>query len=66
MTPVFRADIVVEGTIVLELTAVESLSRIHDAPLISYLKLGGFKMGLLVNFHEVRRKDGLRRRVHNR
>ena len=61
----FRADIVVENTIVVELKAVETLTRIHDAQLISHLKLGGFKVGLLMNFHEVRLKDGILRRVNN-
>jgi GxxExxY protein len=60
----YRADIVVDGAIVVELKAVESLNRIHEAQLISHLRLGGFKVGLLINFHEVRLKNGIRRRVN--
>jgi GxxExxY protein len=60
----YRADIVVDGAIVVELKAVESLSRIHEAQLISHLRPGGFKVGLLINFHEVRLKNGIRRRVN--
>ena len=42
----YRADIVVDGTILLEIKAIDSLSPIHDAQLLSYLKLGGWKIGL--------------------
>ena len=46
----YFADIVVEGKIVLELKAVSSLEKIHEAQLLNYLKATGFKIGLLVNF----------------
>jgi GxxExxY protein len=59
----YRADIVVDGTILLEIKAIDSLLSIHDAQLLSYLKLGGWKIGLLINFNVVLLKDGLRRRV---
>jgi GxxExxY protein len=59
----YRADIVVDGTILLEIKAIESLLPIHDAQLLSYLKLGGWKIGLLINFNVELLKHGLRRRV---
>jgi GxxExxY protein len=59
----YRADIVVEGTILLEIKAIDSLLPIHDAQLLSYLKLGGWKIGLLINFNVELLKNGLRRRV---
>ncbi len=46
----FRIDILVEGSIVLELKALEQISDIHKAQLLTYLKLGKFKLGLLLNF----------------
>ena len=46
----YFADIVVEAKIVLELKAVSSLEKIHEAQLLNYLKATGFKIGLLVNF----------------
>ena len=58
----FRADIVV-NTILVEIKAIESLAAIHDAQLLSYLKLGGCKIGLLINFNVELLKHGVRRRV---
>jgi len=46
----YFADIVVEDTVVLELKAIESLQKIHEAQLLNYLKATGYKIGLLVNF----------------
>jgi GxxExxY protein len=59
----YRADMVVDGTILLEIKAIDSLLPIHDAQLLSYLKLGGWKIGLLINFNVELLKNGLRRRV---
>jgi GxxExxY protein len=59
----YRTDIVVDGTILLEIKAIDSLLPIHDAQLLSYLKLGGWKIGLLINFNVELLKNGLRRRV---
>ena len=59
----YRADIVVDGMILLEIKAIDSLLPIHDAQLLSYLKLGGWKIGLLINFNVELLKNGLRRRV---
>ena len=57
----YRLDLVVEGSIVIEVKAVERLLPIHQAQLISYLKLGKYPLGYLMNFHEYLLKDGLRR-----
>jgi GxxExxY protein len=59
----YRADIVVDGMILVEIKAIDSLLQIHDAQLLSYLKLGGWKIGLLINFNVELLKNGLRRRV---
>ena len=59
----YRADIVVDGMILVEIKAIDSLLPIHDAHLLSYLKLGGWKIGLLINFNVELLKNGLRRRV---
>ena len=61
----YRADMLVEDAILVELKAVEKLAPIHEAQLLSYLRLTGFRVGLLINFHEVKLKDGIRRRVNN-
>jgi GxxExxY protein len=47
---VFRLDLIVEGAVILELKAVEALTKLHEAQLFSYLKASGLKVGLLVNF----------------
>ena len=59
----YRADIVINGSILVEIKAIDSLLPIHDAQLLSYLKLGGWKIGLLINFNVELLKHGLRRRV---
>ncbi len=59
----YRADIVVDETILIEIKAIDSMLSIHDAQLLSYLKLGGWKIGLLINFNVELLKHGLRRRV---
>lgn len=57
----YRLDLVVENKILLELKAVERLLPIHEAQLLSYLKLSGLKLGLLMNFNVELLKDGIRR-----
>ncbi len=60
----FIIDQVVENAIVLELKAVETIIPVHEAQLITYLKISGMKLGLLINFNVVLLKEGIRRRVH--
>ena len=59
----YRIDLLVNGEVVLELKAVDKLLPIHEAQLLSYLKLSGCKVGLLINFHVEMLKDGIRRKV---
>ena len=61
----YRIDILVENEIILELKAVESLLPIHEAQMISYLKLADKKMGFLINFNVPMLKSGFRRFVNN-
>jgi GxxExxY protein len=61
----YRLDLVIEKSIVIELKAVEKLLPIHKAQLLSYLKLSGLKIGLLINFHTKMLKDGVVRLVNN-
>jgi GxxExxY protein len=60
----YKIDLLVENKLVLELKAVEFLTDIHLAQTLNYLKLGGFKLGLLINFNEVKLKYGIKRVVN--
>jgi GxxExxY protein len=57
----YRIDAVVEETVILEFKTVEKLLPVHEAQLLSYLRLTGLKVGLLINFHVPVLKDGLKR-----
>lgn len=59
----YRIDLLVDGAVVVELKAVDRLVPVHDAQLITYLRLGGWKVGLLINFNVAVLRDGIRRRV---
>ena len=59
----YRADLIVTGMILVEIKAVDQLAPIHDTQLLSYLKLTGFKVGLLINFNERMLTHGIRRKV---
>jgi GxxExxY protein len=60
----YRLDLVVEDRVVVELKAVDKIVPLHDAQLLSYLKLGGYRIGLLINFHTVHLRDGIKRLVN--
>lgn len=60
----YRLDLLVEGDIIIELKAVEKLNEIHEAQLLSYLKLSGRKIGLLINFNVTMLKHGIKRMVN--
>jgi GxxExxY protein len=60
----YRVDLLVDAAVVVELKAVAKLQPIHDAQLLSYLKLSGHRVGLLINFHTLRLKDGIKRMVN--
>jgi GxxExxY protein len=61
----YRIDILVESKVVIEVKSVEALNEVHLAQTLTYMKLGGYKLGLLVNFNVSLLKDGIRR-VANR
>jgi GxxExxY protein len=58
----YKLDIVVDDTLILEIKAVDQIAPIHEAQLITYLRLSGIKLGLLMNFNTPMLKDGIRRR----
>jgi GxxExxY protein len=59
----YRLDFLVSDLVVVEIKAIEILLPIHQAQLLSYLKLGGWKLGLLINFHVPLLREGLKRVV---
>lgn len=61
----YRIDLLVAGRIVIEIKAVDSLAPIHQAILLTYLRISGCTLRLLINFHTVVLKDGVRRFVLN-
>jgi GxxExxY protein len=61
----YRLDLLVEGEVIVEIKAVDRLAPIHEAQLLSYLKLSGCKVGLLINFNVKILKHGFRRLVNN-
>jgi GxxExxY protein len=59
----YLADIIVQDEVVLELKAVEHLHPLHEAQLLTYLRLSACRIGLLINFNTVSLTDGIRRRL---
>jgi GxxExxY protein len=59
----YRLDLVVDDCVIVELKAVEKLLPIHDAQLLTYLKLTGIRLGILINFNTKLIKDGIKRVV---
>ena len=57
----YRIDILVEDKVVIEIKSVEALNDVHFAQTLTYMKLGNFKLGLLINFNICLLKDGIRR-----
>ncbi|MDO8631795.1 MAG: GxxExxY protein [Phycisphaerales bacterium] len=60
----YRIDLLVENVVVVELKTVDKILPIHEAQLLSYLKLSGCKVGLVINFNVVVLRDGIRRLVN--
>ena len=60
----YRIDLLAEDLVVVEIKSVEAVSPVHHAQIISYLKLSGKSLGLLINFNVVHLKDGIRRFVN--
>ena len=61
----FKADLIVENKVIIELKSVEFISPMHQKQLLTYLKLTNLKLGLLINFNERLIKNGITRIVHN-
>ena len=61
----FRADLIVENKVLIEIKSVESISPVHQKQVLTYLKLTGLKLGLLINFNEALIKNGITRIVNN-
>ena len=61
----YRVDLLVDKKVVVEIKSVDALNDIHLAQTLTYLKLGNYKLGLLINFNEVLLKRGIRRIVNN-
>lgn len=60
----FRADIIVENKVIIEIKSIEALAPIHYKQLTTYLRITGLKLGLLINFNEYLLKDGIKRIVN--
>jgi GxxExxY protein len=61
----YRADIILENEVIIEIKAIEALNDIHKAQVLTYLKLTDIKLGLLMNFNVLYLKDGVKRIVNN-
>ena len=61
----FRADLVVNNKVLIEIKSVEAIAPVHHKQVLTYLKLTGLKLGLLINFNEAFIKDGIQRIVNN-
>jgi len=59
----YRLDLVVENLVIVEIKAVEAITPVHQAQLLSYLKLSGKSLGLLINFNVAHLKEGIKRMV---
>ncbi len=57
----FRADIIIENKVILELKSIESVTKAHKKQVLTYLRLTGYKLGFLLNFGEALMKDGITR-----
>ena len=61
----FRADLIVENKVLIEIKSVEKIAPVHQKQVLTYLKLSGLKLGLLINFNEALIKDGITRIANN-
>jgi GxxExxY protein len=61
----FRADLIIENKVIIELKSIELLAPVHPKQLLTYLKITGLKLGLLINFNEALIKNGITRIVNN-
>lgn len=61
----FRPDLIIENKVIIEIKSIEILAPVHHKQLLTYLKLTGMKLGLLINFNEELLKNGIKRIVNN-
>jgi GxxExxY protein len=61
----FRADLIVENKVIIEVKSVEQIAQVHPKQVLTYLKITGLKLGLLINFNEPLIKTGIHRIVNN-
>jgi GxxExxY protein len=59
----YPLDILVGGVVAVEVKSIQALAPVHDAQLLTYLRLGGWRVGLLINFNVVVLKDGIHRKI---
>ena len=59
----YRLDLLVSDSVVVEIKSVEGIVPVHEAQLLTYLRLGGWRLGLLINFNVAVLKDGIRRKI---
>jgi GxxExxY protein len=62
----YRIDLLVDNQIVIEIKSVDALNKIHMAQVLTYMKLGNYKIGLLLNFNVIHLKNGMRRMVNGK
>lgn len=60
----YKMDLLLDNKLVIEIKTVESLTNVHTAQLLTYLKLGNYKLGLLINFHVELLKQGIKRLIN--
>ncbi|MCB0645444.1 MAG: GxxExxY protein [Saprospiraceae bacterium] len=61
----FRADLIIEKKVLIEIKSVETIAHVHQKQVLTYLRLTGLKLGLLINFNEALLKNGIKRIVNN-
>ena len=61
----FRADLIIEHKVIIEIKSVEAIAPVHQKQLLTYLRITGKKLGLLINFNSALIKDGIQRIVNN-
>jgi GxxExxY protein len=61
----FRADVIIENKLIVEIKSIESLTQVHHKTVLTYLKITKMKLGLLINFNVNLLKDGIHRKVNN-
>ncbi len=60
----YRLDLLVENKVVIEIKTVESFTDVHTAQILTYMRLGNYKLGLLINFHVALLKTGIKRIIN--